>query len=196
MRRTSLCLALVVLAAWAPARPALAENTAPDFQVSDLPPPEAPKPQGVSLYDVFTTADVSPLGTTLSTVAAEDLFDKASSFLRASNGRPANTGEAAFWLKHAISSAPDESGQRRAWALMRLGALIYASGPAGHAAARPLWELAAAWNNADALCDLGELAEHGDDVSKPDQKKARLWYERAQKAGCGKADDALARLPK
>ena len=199
MRRTSLGSIFLLLLSCAAAAPASAETAPPQFDFSDLPPanakPVPAKPPTTSLYDVFATGETSPLGTAVSSVKPEDFFDQASSFLRASNGRPANPTEAAFWLKHAITLGPDESGERRSWALLRLGGLLYASGPIGHGTARTLWELAGALSNPEALCALGALAETGDDVAKPDPKEARIWYERAKKAGCSKADDALSRLP-
>ena len=173
---------------------AVRADSSPQFQFGDLPSPEPTKPV-LSLFDVFATGAVSPLGASAASVKPEDLFDEASNFLRGSAGHQNNPAEAAFWLKRAIALAPDDTGQRRAWALMRLGILVYTGGTSsGHAAARSIWELAGAWNNPDALCNLGELAEHGDDVMKPDPERARFWYERAKKAGCAKADDALARL--
>lgn len=195
MRRTSLGPITIALALLVASGAALAQKAAPQFNFSDLPPPETDTAVVPSLYEVFAMPEISPLGTPVGTVKASDLFDEASAFLRGANGHPSNSGEAAFWLKRAIVAAPDDTGKRRAWALMRLGGLLYSSGdPAGHVSARNLWEMAGAWSNAEALCHLGELAELGDDVAKPDPKKALLWYERAKKAGCAQADDALNRL--
>ena len=167
----------------------------PRFKFSELPPPAAAPAPAPSFYDVFATGDVSPLGTPAAAVKSTELFDKAQSFLPSPNGKTGNSAEAEFWLKRAVLMAPDDTGKRRAWAAMTLGLLLYeGTDPAGHAAARDLWEMAGAWSNAVALCNLGELLESGDDVTPPDPKQAIVWYERAKKAGCADADTALARL--
>ncbi len=159
--------------------------TAPRPSLPSLPP----------LFDVLTTGDVSPLGTLAATVKPDDLFDQASSFLRGVDGHAVNPAEGIFWLKRALAGAPDDARQRRPWALMRVGLEVYGiGGIADHAAGRELLQIAAAWNNAFAMCRLGDIEEHGDDISPPDRGKAILWYERAKLAGCKEADEALARL--
>ena len=193
MCRTSLSFALLLLVTCTGA-PVRAQGLPPDFQVTDLPPP-APKKVQPSLYDIFSSGTVSPLGTNVADVDLKDLFAEARSFYLGDSGHPANTEEAAFWLKRAILVGPDENGQQRALALARLGNLVYkSSSPTAHAEALPLFELAAAWNNADAIWILGQIAEFGDEASKPDLKAARLWYERAKKAGSTKAEASLAHL--
>jgi len=173
-----------------------AQNAAPHFSGSDLPPPELEKPQAPSLYDTFTIGDVSPLGVKASSVRPDELVDQAERYLHGSNGRQANPAEAAYWLKLLVAAGP-HGPQERGWALLQLGLLAYSSTPnaqTGHVLARQLWELAGAWNQPDALCNLGALAEQGDDVEKADRAKAIVWYTRAKKAGCAQADEALARL--
>jgi hypothetical protein len=176
---------------------ALAQTSAPRFTGSDLPPPELEKPPPPSLYDTFAVGDTSPLGTKVSSIRPDELIKQAVAFLSSSNGRQANPAEAAFWLKQVVATAP-VGAQDRSWALMRLGLLVYSgAGPnpqTGQALARELWELAGAWNQPEALCNLGELAEHGDDYESADRAKAIIWYTRAKKAGCAQVDDALARL--
>lgn len=187
----SLILAIVLSAASTPGRAA-----GPQFESSGLPPPATDEVQAPSLYVVFQTGDTSPLGKAASSIKAADLIDEAASYIKGNKEHPANPNEAAFWLKRAILMAPDESGRRRAWAVNNLGLLVYNSGDAaGHTTARYLWEMAGAWNSPEALCNLGQLAEFGDDVAKPDSKKATEWYERARRAGCLQAAQALSRLP-
>jgi hypothetical protein len=176
---------------------ALSQTNPPRFSGSDLPPPELEKPPPPSLYDTFAVGDTSPLGTKVSSIRPDELIKQAVAFLPGANGRQANPAEAAFWLKQVVATAP-VAAPERSWALMRLGLLVYSgSGPnaqTGEALARELWELAGAWNQPEALCNLGELAEHGDDYEGADRAKAIVWYTRAKKAGCAQADDALARL--
>ena len=193
--RSTVCLAGLACAALSgPAGSALAET--PRFKFSELPPPATEPAPSPSLYDVLATGDVSPMGTPASSVKPSELFEKAASLLPSADGQqPGHPAEAEFWLKRAMLAAPDETGNRRAWAAAMLGLLLYQGGDAaGRAAARDLWEVAGAWRSATALCNLGELSELGDSEVQPDPKQALVWYERAKKAGCAQADAALARL--
>ena len=194
MRSLIVRVLVVVAASFIVGLHADAQTLPPDFQVTDVPPPE-PKKLAASLYDIFVIGDVSPLGTSVSDVDPKDLFGLARSFYSGDETHRANPDEAAFWLKRSIAVAPDDTGQQRAVALARLANLVYRSAsPTAHVDARPLFELAAAWNNPDAIWILGQLAEYGDGSDKADLKKARLWYERARKAGSTKAEASLARL--
>ncbi len=203
MRPKILLEAIVLLCALAsPGPQALAQTDAPPrFVGSDLPPPQPAKPPP-SLYDYLAIGDTSPLGTKIGSVRLDALFNVAGSFLQATNGRSANLTEAAFWLKRAIALGPDdEVTKSRPWALYELGNLASVDPQAGVGIARQLWELAAAWNSmgssasqspaaALALCNLGDLSAWENDF-----KQARIWFERAKKAGCARANDAMAKLP-
>jgi TPR repeat protein len=194
-------IAIAMLAA--PMGAALAQDEQPRFTGSDLPPPE-PTKLAPSLYDYMVIGETSPLGSKASSVKLDTLFRIANSFLHGTDGRTANAAEAAFWLKRAIALGPDdETLKSRPWALYELGNLATADPQAGIGIARQLWELAGAWNSpgsttiasspaaALALCNLGDLS-----VWEKDTKQALIWYDRAKKAGCAKASDAISKLPK
>jgi TPR repeat protein len=178
------------------------DDQPPRFTGSDLPPPE-PAKAAPSLYDYLVLGETSPLGTKASSAKLDTLFRVANSFLHGTDGHSANTIEAAFWLKRAIALGPDDEALKsRAWALYELGNLASADPQAGVGIARQLWELSGAWNSpgstlpsspaaALALCNLGDLS-----VWEKDNKQALIWYDRARKAGCTKASDAIAKLPK
>lgn len=197
MRRNRLFPCLI-LAASMFAGPAYADGSGPKFKPSELPPAETEGPPQSTLYEVFATSNTSPLGSNVDSVKPADLFDEAASFELGLNGHPANAAEAMFWLKRAIAVGPSvDRGQKRAWALGQLGYLLYDAGVnnlSSHGVSRQLWELAGAWKDPSALCYLGQLYESGDDVTKPDLKRALAWYEQAKTAGCKDASDAVARL--
>jgi TPR repeat protein len=181
--------ALILMATAAKADP-------PHFSGSDLPPPPPERPQPPSLYDTFAAGPTSPLGAPLASSRPEDYVEMAVAYLRGRDGKPQNPQEAAYWLKQIVAGSGNAK-RERGWALLQLGLIAYDGGPtpaAAHQLARELWELAGAWDQPDALCNLGELAETGDDVEKPDRDKAIVWYTRARAAGCAKADAALTRL--
>ena len=166
----------------------------PIFKPSSLPPDVEHAPP-VSFFEVLQTTETSPLGTPASSVKPTDLISQAASFLNDGSGHKGDPKEAAFWLKRAVLMAPDESGKRRAWAVTNLAIVIYNSGDEnGHAVARYLWQIAGAWHNAEALCNLGKIAMLGDDVAAADPKEAIVWYQRAKAAGCTQADQALSSL--
>jgi len=196
-RKALIRAAMAFVIITAPAAHTIAQSGPLQFESTELPPPPEPvqtqTPQTTmpALYDILVTGDVSPLGTKASSVEAKALFQTAWTFLRGDNNHPANQDEAAYWLKRAIFMGIDETGANRAWAMTMLGKIIYASNkPDAHPDAKLLWEIAAAWNNSYALCSLGQYAEDED----KDRNEARMWYERAQKAGCAKATEALAKL--
>jgi TPR repeat protein len=201
MRRRSGLLPAALLIGCAVAAPALIKPArAVDFTVSDMPPPPPPPPpppkSRADLFAQLSTAPASPRGTPASAVKPADMIEEASDFLRGANNHPRDLDEAAYWLKRAIAVAPDESGQRRAWAAARLGTLLWQSSDQQHLTAYALWEVAAAWNNADALCNLAVVTESGDPAAgiAADKDQAIVWYDRAAKAGCPKAPAALQRL--
>lgn len=164
-----------------------------NFSGSALPPPEPEKVAAPSLYDAFLVGDISPLGIKADSIRPDDLANHASGYLAGAN---TNNAEASFWLKQVIA-APAVSPKVRAWALMRLGILTYTLNTTeSHVLARQMWELAGAWGQPEALCNLGKLAQEGDDVAAPDHANAIIWYTRAKTAGCSAADTALAGLQK
>lgn len=176
-----------------------AEESQSHFTASDLPPEPQPKAPKLSLYDALAVGTASPHGTNVDAISAGDLFAEADGFLHGTNGHPMDAKEAAFWLRRAILVAPDEKGRRRAWAMNQLGRLMMISSSepeAEHIIALNLWEIAAAWNDPDALCNLGELSERGDKASgiAPNKEMAIAWYERAKNAGCARAAASIARL--
>ncbi|MBV8567170.1 MAG: sel1 repeat family protein [Methylobacteriaceae bacterium] len=167
-----------------------------DVYIEPEPPPLDPVVKTPSLFDALAAGDVSPLGTSPTSVDPVKMIDEANAFLHGNNGHPKNAREGTYWLARAIL-VPETSPARRAWSIMRLG-LAYAQGEreTSPVLARQLWEIAGAMGSPEALCNLGLLSERGDKVNKPDPQQALTWYERAKKAGCEKADEAIARLKK
>ena len=70
--QSGLVVAFLGVASWA-----FAQNAAPHFSGSDLPPPEQEKPQAPSLYDTFSVGDGSPLGARANSVRPAELVDQA-----------------------------------------------------------------------------------------------------------------------
>ncbi len=161
----------------------------PDFKHSSL----ITTPSGhVSFYDEFAVSDVSPLGVKAGSVSPDEFSNLAQSYLDGTKGHSVNEDEAAYWLKQVvIAGIGQKSARNRAGALSILATMAY---PKDQELARQLMEFAGALNDEAALCNLGKLAEIGDDATGPDHDKAIVWYKRAKKAGCAEADAALARL--
>jgi TPR repeat protein len=86
-------------------------------------------------------------------------------------------GEAARWYRLA-SGLGDKNAQ------FQLGVMLLEDGePKDKAAARALFEKAAAQNHAGALYNLGVLAIQGDETTKSDFAKAADYFKRAADAG-------------
>ncbi|MBV9634549.1 MAG: sel1 repeat family protein, partial [Methylobacteriaceae bacterium] len=115
-----------------------------------------------------------------------NLADEATGFLEGSGGKPRDQVEAAYWLRRAIAQ-PNAGTADRASSLTRLGSL-YAESKRDTLSARLLWQIAGALGSFDALCDLGNLAADGDNLSKPDPDQAKIWYDRARQASCATSD--------
>ena len=106
----------------------------------------------------------------------------------------AETEEAEFWLKRALSSS--FGGADVGWALTQLGTIYAQSDSARHsyAKAHTVWQLAAAQGDPVAHCFLGALYEHGLGVTASRQI-ARGHYIIADTANaCRSAKEAAARL--
>lgn len=151
--------------------------------------------QAASLSDVFAVAIVSPRGRDAKGVDSAAALKLADETLHGANGA-ADPQEAAFWLRKSLSLSI--GSPQHAWALTQLGTL-YAqptTGAPDYAKARLLWEIAGDNGDAEALCFLGSLHEHGLGIAAS-KSKALAAYERSKAAGgCRDIDTAIARVRK
>lgn len=145
-----------------------------------------------SLRSILATSGVSPRGRSAVGVDASTALALADSHLHGVE-LARDPGEAAFWLRHALSLPLEPETMR--WALTQLGTLLAA--PDGfepdYVKARLLWEVASALGDPVAMCFNASLYEYGLGVPKH-RALANALYERARNAGgCTGLDEALAR---
>lgn len=143
--------------------------------------------------DLLQPGAVSPRGQSAKDIAADEAFRIANAKIHGLDGKP-DIEEARYWLR--VGVADTLAGGRLPWALTQLGTL-YArpqASPSDFAAARGVWEVAAAARDPVALCFLAMLEEGGFGTA-PNRQIALALYRQAQEAGtCERADSAIARL--
>ncbi len=148
--------------------------------------------QGI-FKDLTTTGAQSPRNKTAVNVDVATALSLADHSLRGQRTE-AETAEAEFWLKRALSTSL--GGQDVGWALTQLGTIYATPGTQHHSyvKANTIWEFAAAQGDPVAHCFLGALYEHGLGVAK-NKKAARDHYLTAESLGaCRSAKEAVARL--
>jgi len=157
--------------------------------VATIPATAAP----VTLADVVANPALSPSGREAAGVDLATSLKLADNALQGQR-TPAEIEEARYWLRRSIGLSI--GGGQIAWAMTQLGTL-YAepvTGPPDYGKARLLWELAGESGDAQALCFLAALYEHGLGVAKS-REQALAFYQRArQRDGCSTAESAIARL--
>lgn len=143
------------------------------------------------LTGILAVPEVSTRGVEANGVDLSDALRRADQSLHASGG---DKEEAMYWLRRSLALGLGDS--RLVWAMTQLGTL-YASPQAGvpdYAAARALWELAAAQSDPVAMCFLASLHEHGLGGARDRQSALALYRRSKEKGGCREVDDAIARL--
>ena len=156
----------------------------------------AQKPEDTlkTLSAVLAVPDVSNNGADASNVDLAGALNRADELLSA--GPDADKEEAKYWLRRALAQGLSE--KRMVWALTQLGTLYAApaSGAPDYAAARTVWELAAAQGDPVALCFLAAIHEHGLGVPA-DEVHALVLYRNAKaEGGCKDVDSSIKRLSK
>ena len=145
--------------------------------------------------DLASTGSMSPRRKSAANVDVATALSLADHSLRGQRTE-AETEEAEFWLKRALSTS--FAGQDIGWALTQLGTIYATAGTPHHSyvKAHTIWELAAAQGDPVAHCFLGALYEHGLGVTA-DRVAARDHYVTADALGaCRSAKEAAARLSK
>ena len=143
--------------------------------------------------DLASAGSQSPRHKSAINVDAATALSLADHSLRGQRS-DAETEEAEFWLKRALSTS--FGGQDVGWALTQLGTIYATAGTPHHSyvKAHTIWELAAAQGDPVAHCFLGALYEHGLGVAK-NRKAAREHYLTADaQNACRSAKEAAARL--
>jgi TPR repeat protein len=145
-----------------------------------------------TLKGILAVGPTSPRGRTARGVDSAVALELADRHL-AGVALPRDQGEAAFWLRHALS-LPLHTDQML-WALTQLGAIHAA--PDGfepdYGKARLLWELASTYGDPVAMCFQATLYEYGLGV-RQHKALARAWYERARfNGGCPSLEAGLER---
>jgi len=152
-----------------------------------------PAPSGLIWPDLLEPGEVSPRGQSSTGVASDQAFKLADARLHGIDGQ-ADADEARFWLRVGIADALADDRLR--WALTQLGTL-YArpqASPADFAAARAVWELAAAKKDPVALCFLAKLEEGGPGVPSNKATALKLYKQAKDAGGCPLSDQAIERL--
>ncbi|MFV0369421.1 MAG: tetratricopeptide repeat protein [Hyphomicrobiaceae bacterium] len=147
-----------------------------------------------TLSAVLAVPDVSTNGTDATSVDLAGALNRADDLL--STGESGDKEEAKYWLRRALAQGLSE--KRMVWAMTQLGTLYAApmSGAPDYAAARSVWELAAAQGDPVALCFLAALHEHGLGVPA-DEVRALVLYRNAKaEGGCRNVDASIQRLSK
>ena len=136
---------------------------------------------------------VSPRGQSSVGFAAGQAFKLADARLHGIDGA-ADADEARFWLRVGIADALADDRLR--WALTQLGTL-YArpqASPADFAAARAVWEVAAAKKDPVALCFLAKLEEVGHGAPFNKATALKLYQQAKDAGGCPESNQAIERL--
>jgi len=152
-----------------------------------------PAPSDLIWPDLLEPGVVSPRGQSSAGVASGQAFKLADAKLHGIDGQ-ADADEARFWLRVGIANALADDRLR--WALTQLGTL-YArpqASPADFAAARAVWEVAAAKKDPVALCFLAKLEEGGHGVSLNKAAALKLYQQAKDAGGCTESDRAIERL--
>ncbi|MBS0270425.1 MAG: sel1 repeat family protein [Proteobacteria bacterium] len=152
-----------------------------------------PTPADLIWPDLLEPGAVSPRGQSSAGVASDQAFKLADARLHGIDGQT-DADEARFWLRVGIADALADDRLR--WALTQLGTL-YArpqASPADFAAARAVWELAAAKKDPVALCFLAKLEEGGPGVPSNKATALRLYKQAKDAGGCPLSDQAIERL--
>lgn len=148
------------------------------------------------LAEILAVPDISPLGQSANTVTLEQALRRADQGLYGADGSSPDRREAKFWLRKALSIGLGDD--RLLWAMTQLGTLYAApdDGAPDYAAARILWELAAAKGDPVALCFLASTFESGLGIAKDTRRALELYEQARSNGGCKGVTDAIARLRK
>lgn len=152
-----------------------------------------PAPSDLVWPDLLEPGVVSPRGQSSAGVASGQAFKLADARLHGVDGQ-ADADEARFWLRVGIADALADDRLR--WALTQLGTL-YArpqASPADFAAARAVWEVAAAKKDPVALCFLAKLDEGGHGAPSNKATALKLYQQAKDAGGCTESDQAIERL--
>ncbi len=153
----------------------------------------APTPDMVTtLSRVLAVPEVSTRGEEAGAVDLAEALQRADKNLAGTND--GDKQEASYWLRRALALRLGD--QRLVWAMTQLGTIYAApaSGAPDYAAARTMWELAAAQGDPVALCFLASLHEHGLGTAKNEVRALNLYRNAKAHGGCRNVDQSIARL--
>ncbi len=161
-----------------------------------FPPNDKPEPRpklDETIYDLLAIGPTSPAGVPAEGLDAGQLLDQVQ---EAMNASPPRADEALFWLRKMVAASLNDPDRNTPWALRSLAKQLLETDGETKENMRRLefvWQLLAVTGDGSAMCNLG--LKYKDGIGAPKNSRlARQWYERAQKAGCRDAAQALADL--
>lgn len=165
-----------------------------DAKVAVATKPAAAPETLTTLSGILAVPEVSTQGEEAGSVDLAEALKRADKHLAGSTD--GDKQEARFWLRRALALGLGD--QRLVWALTQLGTIYAApaSGAPDYAAARTLWELAAAQGDPVALCFLASLHEHGLGTDRNEVRALVLYRNAKAHGGCRSIDQSIARLSK